>query len=118
MPWAQEDTEPPVYAAEMLPASDFEKEAGPWRVEAWEGKGTGRLDTAERHSGTRSLRVDVPVESGDATITGLVWPQWGGGGLVSTLRKSMCSVSQNLPQTSARAVAPAGPGANVHAWRK
>ncbi len=50
-------------------------------MEAWKGKGTGRLDTAEHHSGTRSLRVDVPVENGDAAITVLVWPQWGGGGL-------------------------------------
>jgi hypothetical protein len=80
-PWAQGDVAPPVYGAEMLPASDFEKDAGPWRVEAWKGKGTGRLDAAEHHGGTGSLRVDVPVESGDAAITVLVWPQWGGGGL-------------------------------------
>jgi hypothetical protein len=80
-PWAQGDTEPLVYAAEMLPASDFEKDAGPWRVEAWKGKAAGRLDTSEHHGGTRSFRVDVPVESGDAAITVLVWPQWGGGGL-------------------------------------
>ena len=81
LPWAREDREPPVYAAELLPASDFQKDTGPWRVEAWKGKGTGRLDTAEHHRGTRSFRVDVPVESGDAAITVLVWPQWGGGGL-------------------------------------
>ena len=80
-PWAQGDIELPVYGAEMLPTSDFEKDAGPWRVEAWKGKATGRLDADEHHGGTRSLRVDVPVESGDAAITVLVWPQWGGGGL-------------------------------------
>jgi hypothetical protein len=81
MPWAQVEAEPLVYGREMLPASDFEKDAGPWRVEAWKGKAAGRLDTSEHHGGTRSMRVDVPVESGDAAITVLVWPQWGGGGL-------------------------------------
>jgi hypothetical protein len=81
MPWAQVDAEPLVYGREMLLTSDFEKDAGPWRVEAWKGKAAGRLDTSEHHGGTRSMRVDVPVESGDAAITVLVWPQWGGGGL-------------------------------------
>ena len=134
VPWAQGDTEPPVYGAEMLPASDFERDAGPWRVEAWKGKATGRLDSAEHHGGTRSLRVDVPVESGDAAITVLVWPQWGGGGLNLALeggktyemaawvklkdRSTPPELRVNVPSTAVRSTRAAQDPVQPDGWRR
>ncbi len=79
--WAEPEKEEVRFGPEILPASDFENTMKPWRVEAWNGKGQGTLDAAERHGGRQSARIDVPAGSGNSAVTVLVWPQYGDGKL-------------------------------------
>jgi hypothetical protein len=80
-PWAQRPAEKVVYDEELFPTATFETEMKPWRTEAWKGKGVGELDPAVAHEGKQSVRIDSPADASNETVTVLVWPQWGGGGL-------------------------------------
>jgi hypothetical protein len=77
LPWAEPSKEEVNFGPELLPPSGFEGALKPWRVEAWNGKGTSQLDAAEHHSGRQSVRIDVPAASGNQAVTVLVWPQYG-----------------------------------------
>jgi len=79
--WAQPEALVLEYGPEILADSSFEADTGPWRVEPWEGSGSGELDAGNAHTGRQSMRVDVPAADGNKAVTVLVWPSWGGGGL-------------------------------------
>ncbi len=79
--WAEPAAEVVKYGPELLPPSGFEEGMKPWRVETWNGKGQGRLDDAQSHTGRKSVRIDVPAASGSQAVTILVWPTWGDGKL-------------------------------------
>jgi len=83
--WATLEPEQVTFGAELLPPSDFETVLKPWRVEAWNGKGSGELDANEHHSGRESARIEVPADSGSQAVTVLVWPTWGEGKLSMAL---------------------------------
>lgn len=86
LPWASPEPEETRYGQELLPPSGFEAEMKPWRVEAWNGKGNGKLDGHERHAGKQSVRIEVPQGTGSQAVTVVVWPSWGGGGLKLRLK--------------------------------
>ncbi|MGA2617964.1 MAG: hypothetical protein ABSF26_10165 [Thermoguttaceae bacterium] len=81
LPWAQPADEEVKYGPELLPPSGFEETMKPWRVETWNGKGAGRLDETQSHTGRKSVRIDIPAASGSQAVTILVWPTWGDGKL-------------------------------------
>ncbi|MGO8749758.1 MAG: hypothetical protein ACLQNE_27700 [Thermoguttaceae bacterium] len=81
LPWAETAKDAAQYGAELLPPSGFEETMQPWRVEAWHGKGEGRVESTDSHTGRKSARIDVPPASGTQAVTVLVWPTWGQGGL-------------------------------------
>jgi len=83
--WAAVGQEEIKYGSELLPPSDFEAAMKPWQVQPWNSKGTGALDTAERHGGKQSARIEIPADSSTQATTVLVWPSWAGGGLSLSL---------------------------------
>ncbi len=85
LPWAKAPTEDVVYGPELLTNSTLEATLSPWRVEPWKGKGRGDVDSAERHGGAQSIRIEVPTEDGNKAVTVLVWPQYGDNKLDITL---------------------------------
>jgi len=86
LPWAAPAEEKVTFGDELLPASDFEADMGPWHIEAWKEEGAGALDSTEAHSGAQSLRVDIPAQATSEAVTVVVWPTWGGGGLNLSVR--------------------------------
>jgi hypothetical protein len=87
LPWREAEAEPVTFGPELLPPSDFEAGLKPWRVEAWKGQGHGELASDERHSGQKSVRIEVPAGSDNDAVTVLVWPQDGDGRLNLSLEK-------------------------------
>jgi hypothetical protein len=85
LPWAKPAEERTQYGPELLPPSGFEETMKPWRVETWNGKGEGRLDDTQAHTGRKSVRIDIPPASGSQAVTILVWPTWGDGKLNMSL---------------------------------
>jgi hypothetical protein len=81
LPWAAPADEETKYGPELLPPSGFEETMKPWRVETWNGKGEGRWDDTQSHTGRKSVRIDIPAASGSQAVTILVWPTWGDGKL-------------------------------------
>ena len=81
LPWAEPAGEEAKYGPELLPPSGFEETMKPWRVETWNGKGEGRWDDTQSHTGRKSVRIDIPAASGSQAVTILVWPTWGDGKL-------------------------------------
>jgi hypothetical protein len=79
--WTSPEKDESKFGEELLPPSDFEAAMKPWRVESWNGKGSGALDANEHHGGKQSVRIGIPAGSGSDAVTVLVWPKWGGGGL-------------------------------------
>ena len=122
------------YGQEMLPPSDFEANMGPWRVESWEGSGSGELDSGTAHGGKQSVRVDVPAAEGNKAVTVVVWPTWGGGGLDLTLdrdhlyefaawvrlenRGSPPDLRLSLPAGAERAVASGRGNVGADGWQR
>jgi hypothetical protein len=85
LPWAEPEQPAVRFGRDLFPPATFEKALMPWRVEAWNGKGSGELDDSERHGGRRSVRIEVPAGESANAVTVLVWPQWGKNRLRVTL---------------------------------
>jgi len=81
LPWARPAREELRYGPELLPAGGFTKGLAPWRVEAWQGKGSGAIDRSVAPDSAPSVRIDAPADSGSGAVTVLVWPSWGGSKL-------------------------------------
>ncbi len=77
VPWAPPHVEEATFGPEMLTNSTLEAALSPWRVEAWKGSGKGEVDSTHRHSGSRSVRLQVPASDGNSAVTVLVWPRYG-----------------------------------------
>ncbi len=87
LPWAEPAREELKYGRQLLPRSGFQETMKPWRIEVWNGKGSGRLDDTVRHSGHRSVRIDISAASGNQAVTVLVWHGGGDDGLKLTLKE-------------------------------
>jgi hypothetical protein len=132
--WAEPEKEPRQYGEELLPPSGFEAKLGPWRVEAWNGKGKGQLDEAVSHGGKRSVRIDVPKGSGSQAVTVLVWPSWGKEKISLTLegeriyefsawtkwegRGTPPSIRISLPQGAAKSIEAGKDRATAEGWQR
>ncbi len=81
LPWPPQPREKVTLGPELLPPSGFEAGMGPWRIEAWKGPGAGEIVEGPAHSGGHSVRIHVSADASSDTVTVLVWPTWGGGGL-------------------------------------
>ncbi len=106
LPWSEPVSEAVKYGAELLPPSGFEETMKPWRVESWNGKGEGRLDDTQSHTGRKSVRIDIPAASGSQAVTILVWPTWGDGKLNLSLEEGRCYEFSGWIKLADRSVPP------------
>ncbi|HOD79810.1 MAG: hypothetical protein BWX88_02217 [Planctomycetes bacterium ADurb.Bin126] len=75
-PWASA-AQPVKLGEELLPQVGFETGLEPWRVEAWNGKSSHRLDDRQPHAGKQSVRIDIPAGQPSTAVTVLVLPGYG-----------------------------------------
>ena len=87
LPWAAPPGEKVGHGPELLPPSGFEGGLAPWRIEPWNGKGSGSIDPREHHGGGRSARIESPEGAAAQAVTVLVWPSWGKDGLKLSLKE-------------------------------